>query len=853
MWPFAHPLIQAGLSDKLVYELDQRAGDVEIEDLTHMTAAEIGEICHQNERLGGLILKAARQFPRLSVGYTLQPLSSDLLRIRIDVTHEFDWSKQFHGQGEPFWVWIEDDLQRDIMRITRVFLRATNPEFALTMVVPFGLSTDRSPDRLGIRVVSDRWVGADSLTEVNLKGIILPSTPPPFSQLLDLPLLSTPKLGLSYCSRALPSYLDPAETQCFHAVNHTPSDLLICTPNLETGRRLALVATDRALRLATHDDDRVIVLISPTKVMAKQLHEHFKTAFGPVHLIIDSRSAAGNSYPCNRQHRKLVITTPEAGQLALGSLELENIILTIFMDLHLLNASYERLISVFPRCNSTRFLAFSSSMSDVRSIADWLGIPRRQVYNFAPLTRYQPMTITFESVNSTCSMAQLRSLVKPVTTILRTSQGTSVLIFVPSQRVSRSVGRALVQSLATDIEPDNLGCTESMASFYADQFSDKEVADMLTHGIMVLHNKMERKGLQMAIELFTGGKVKRMVVPRDMCWRMSSETVKAERVIVLGTQYQQLAKCNEEGVNGEQPDGVSQVVEEVSLGELVQMQSFVGHSQPHPSATMVVSDDRRFVVMCATEQLERYRTFLEGGMSIESNLLRNKGLARTQELDHLLAWLVSGEEWAVEAPPDKSNRRGRSDVVRFLSRTYLGHRVRHNPWYYGIQISSEDAGLNEKGQAALAISRLADKWVKELVFRSCLKVIGDQELEVTKMGEEMVKGQVSLGKLDEWKEAWMGMMNSERITKEFVLEWKREKRGCDQAAVRVFYGRLPKYVKEQIGAEPEQAIEDQDVWGVKVLLVALSVGRIPIQDSGLELCQASLLMFILKATQNAPS
>ncbi|KAH9813422.1 Sec63 Brl domain-containing protein [Melampsora americana] len=860
MWPFAHPLLQGGLSDKLLYDLDQRAGDVEIEDLAQMSAVEIGKMCHLNEKLGGVILKAARQFPRLSIGYSLQPLSSELLRIKIDLSHEFDWSNQLHGQAEPFWIWIEDDQQREILRIRRVYLRPNKPEFNLEMVIPINPTTRILPDALAIRVMSDRWVGSDTSAEVDLRGIILPSEPPPFTTLLDLPLLSTKSLELAYCSRFLPAHLAPVETQCFHAINHTPADLLICASDLEVGRRMAMVATDRAIRLAmTREGHYQILIFSPTRSLARQLFHYFSKAFGSrdvkVDLIVDNTDLNSRK-PLPKHNRcQVMIMTPEVGQHVTKSLSTDQTILSIFMGLHLLDGVYERLISKVKAFKSSRLIGFSSSLSDVRSISDWLGIPmEKQVYNFGPHVRVQPMTIDFEPIEGTHLISELRSSVKSISKSIRNlNSSSSVLIFLGISPACKIIGRALIQSLITQSDGNgrgrNEGLNEKDEAMVTSVFRDQEVIDLILHGLIVLNEGMKRNELEIGIELFRSKKVKMMMIGREMSWRLSNEMMKSEMVIVFGTEYIEKEK--------------EKWIQEIRLGELIQMKSFVGQVESkltNRKDLMLETNEEKFLVICGIEQLERYQKALEVGISIESMLEEKKNL---EGLDELLYWLVDGgDRRSYEDHKGqeigKRKMRDRNEVMRFVCELYIGNRVRMNPWYYGLRIDSSEPKKEE-----LAVSRLVDQWIDGLIKRNCLKDLGGEGncIEITRIGERLVKGKGSLRMIDwlkglETKELMKKLKELKRIevreadqVGEGQSEVEIESKGKDlkRSELMKYYNRLPRYVKELIGKDVEESEVQREEWKRKVLVIGFGFGnRIPFQDFRLEDLQAELIMEILR-------
>ncbi|KIJ32621.1 hypothetical protein M422DRAFT_184256, partial [Sphaerobolus stellatus SS14] len=73
-----------------------------------VSAAELRLLICMNESHGATILKVAKQYPALKLGYHLRALSADLLEISLDITKGFDWNTGVHGSSEAFWMWVED-------------------------------------------------------------------------------------------------------------------------------------------------------------------------------------------------------------------------------------------------------------------------------------------------------------------------------------------------------------------------------------------------------------------------------------------------------------------------------------------------------------------------------------------------------------------------------------------------------------------------------------------------------------------------------------------------------------------------------------------------------------------------
>lgn len=228
MWPFSNPLGQFDLSTDLMLNIERWADDLSINEIALMSDVDFGALIHQNERLGGFATRAARQMPSLKVSHSLQPLTHDLLRIRLQLTRQFEWSEKQHGTAEAFWVWIEDDESSAILQLSRVLIRPNTTTIEQTFVVPIS----SAPLALHARIVSDRWMGAEDAHIIPLEHLIMPAAPQPHLPLLELPLLS-PQDAFSdstlrdfYFSES-PAF-DPIQTQAFHTLYHSSNNVLLC-------------------------------------------------------------------------------------------------------------------------------------------------------------------------------------------------------------------------------------------------------------------------------------------------------------------------------------------------------------------------------------------------------------------------------------------------------------------------------------------------------------------------------------------------------------------------------------------------------------------------------------------------
>lgn len=59
--------------------------------------------------MGSKIKAYVKQFPAVSIGSNIQPITRTVLRVRLMITADFVWNDKVHGSvHEPWWIWVED-------------------------------------------------------------------------------------------------------------------------------------------------------------------------------------------------------------------------------------------------------------------------------------------------------------------------------------------------------------------------------------------------------------------------------------------------------------------------------------------------------------------------------------------------------------------------------------------------------------------------------------------------------------------------------------------------------------------------------------------------------------------------
>ena len=232
IWPLIqHPLHQFDLAPPVLRNLDEKGQAASIDSLREMDANEIGSLVH-NHKMGGTISRLLDNFPTLAVEAEIAPLNRDVLRMKLFLYPEFSWNDRHHGTSESYWIWVENSETSEIYHHEYFILsrKKLHNSHELNFTIPL---SDPLPAQIYVRVVSDRWLGAETVHPVSFQHLIRPDTESAYTDLLDLqPLpisaLKNPLLEQIYGARF--DYFNPMQTQIFHTLYHTANNVLLGSP-----------------------------------------------------------------------------------------------------------------------------------------------------------------------------------------------------------------------------------------------------------------------------------------------------------------------------------------------------------------------------------------------------------------------------------------------------------------------------------------------------------------------------------------------------------------------------------------------------------------------------------------------
>ncbi len=400
MWAMESPLRQyPTLSNEVVNRLEDK--DLTLDMLQDMTVEEISDIV-RNRDLAKTVKNCVRQFPKIEMEVVAQPITRSVLRIKLSIIAEFEWSKKISGDVEPWWIYVEDDTNDHIYHHEYFLLKADDylQVQTLDFMIPL---TDTPPGTFIIRAVSDRWIGSESIAQIHFKDIILPENYTPHTSLLKLDPLPIKALGNPAFEKLYPklTHFNPIQTQVFHNVYHSDCNILLGAP---TGSGKTIVSELAMLRLFNENPEQKVIYIAPLKALVRERMEEWTIKFAKIGKKVIELTGDYTPDIQKIKESDIVITTPEKWDGISRNWQQRNYVkdvgLLIMDEIHMLGLDRGPILEVivsrmryiaWHTGSNIRFMGLSTALANAKDLADWLGIESRGLYNFSPRVRPVPI------------------------------------------------------------------------------------------------------------------------------------------------------------------------------------------------------------------------------------------------------------------------------------------------------------------------------------------------------------------------------------------------------------------------------------------------------------------------------
>ena len=707
IWPFQHPFHQFDLPLPILRNLDNKSNVSSIDSLRDMESAEIGELVHNN-RMGHTIAKLLDSFPTLTVDAEIAPLNRDVLRMHLYLTADFRWNDRHNGTSESYWIWVENSETSEIYHHEYFILtrRKLYNDHELTFTIPL---SDPLPTQIYVRAISDRWLGAETLTPVSFQHLIRPDTESVYTDLLDLqPLpvaaLKNPLLEDIYRERFL--FFNPMQTQIFHTLYHTSTNVLLGSP---TGSGKT-VAAELAMWWAFREKPGTkVVYIAPMKALVRERVQDWRKRLTR-QMGLKLVELTGDNTPDTRTIRDadIIITTPEKWDGVSRSWQtrgyVRQVSLVIIDEIHLLGGDRGPILEIIvSRMNyiasqskdSVRLVGMSTACANATDLGNWLGV-KEGLFNFRHSVRPVPLQIFidgFPEQRGFCPLMQ--SMNRPTFLAIKThSPQKPVIVFVASRRQTRLTAKDLINLCGMEDDPRRfVHMTEDDLQLNLSRAKDEALREALSFGIGLHHAGLIEADRQLAEELFANNKIQILVATSTLAWGVN---LPAHLVVVKGTQYF---------------DAQIEGYKDMDLTDVLQMLGRAGRPQFDTSG----------IARIFTQEAKKafYKHFLHTGFPVESSL--------HNVLDNHL-----GAEASAGTIGTKQ------DALDYLTWTFFFRRLHKNPSYYGLDISSEDHNTTAAQQLASEfIIELVDKSLRQLAESGCIALHSNGDVDSTPLGKIM--------------------------------------------------------------------------------------------------------------------
>merc|ERR1712051_386785 len=690
MWQSMCPLRQfRKITPEVVKKIEKK--NFPFERLYDLGPNEIGELLRM-PKLGKTLHRYVHQFPKLDLLSHIQPVTRSTLSVELTITPDFQWDEKVHGNSEAFWISVED-VDSEIVLHHEFFLlkqKFAEEEHTLKMFVPV---FEPLPPQYFIRVVSDRWIGSETVLPVSFRHLILPEKNMPPTELLDLqPLpvtaLRNKKYEEIFSEKSQMQQFNPIQTQTFNNLYNADDNMLIGAPPSSGKRTCAEIAILRLFE--TQPDNGRCVYVTPMQDLAEIVYNDWQPKFamlGKRTVLLTGETATDLKLIAKGN---IIISTPEKWDVLSRRWKqrknVQNIHLFIVDELQLLGGENGPVLEVV--CSRMRYissqlerairiLALSASLGNCKDIAQWLGCSTNCTFNFHPNVRPVPLELHINGFNLTHTASRLLAMARPTyNAITAHSPQKPVIVFVPSRKQTRLTAIDLLTYAAADNTPECfLHAEVEDIQAFVDKVKDKTLKETLLQGVGYIHEGLEANDKSIVESLFDSGAIQVIVVARSLCWSLS---VTCHLVIIMDTQYY---------------TGKFHAYHDYPITDVMQMMGRA--SRPN------LDSDSKCVLMCQSAKKNMFKKFLYEPLPIESHLDHCLH-------DHFNAEIVT------------KTIENKQDAVDYLTWTFMYRRMTQNPNYYGMQ------GVSHR-HLSDHMSELVETTLNELEQSKCISIEDDMD------------------------------------------------------------------------------------------------------------------------------
>ena len=702
-WNSQSPLRQFKNVPEVVARKLERKSDIEWSRYFDLTPSDLGELVGV-PKMGRTLHKLVHQFPKLDLSVHVQPITRSMLRVELSLTPDFEFDVNIHGYSQLFHVIIEDVnganiLHHEMFSLTRGH---AEEEHSILFTVPV---LDPLPPLYFVRVISDRWMHAESTLPISFSSMIMPPKFPPPTELLDLQPLPPAVLGEQTLAKLYGfKEFNPIQSQTFHELFKTNRNTLLCAPS-GSGK---LVCAEFAIhRMLVTDPDGKCVYVAPKEEIVNKVYANWSKRLGSILQEDQVVKLSGDTASDLRLLTKAKIVVCTVNQWDSISRRwrqrkaVQAVSLFIVDELHFLGGeggpTMEVVISRMrylggqkkqrDENSSLRIVGLGASLANAREVAEWMGVSSKSIFNFSPKVRPTPLEIYFQSFDQNNFSSRLLAMAKPVyNAVIRHSNEKPTIIFVPSRRQAQLTAIDLMSYKETLGGGTFLpkGADSSKVADLARTFKEQSLQQVVPAGVGYVHEGMSEDDWETVATLYGDGTVRVLICPFNLCWRLSQA---AHLVVIMGTETY---------------DGRERRHVDYPISDMLHMMG--------KASRQSIDSSGRCVILCHTPKKERLKKLLYDPLPIESHLDHYLH-------DHFNSEIVTKTIGSMQ------------DAVDYITWTFLYRRLTKNPNYYNLQGTS-NVHLSEH------LSEMVETVLADLEESKCTQM--DEEGDVSPLNLGMI-------------------------------------------------------------------------------------------------------------------
>lgn len=541
IWFFDTPLLQfdSDIPSEVLDKLSDlfTRNQMRLYDLREMTSDEIGDRI-RHKKSGPLVKKYAHMVPAVDISATVRPITRTILTVYVDVKPDFVWEDKVHGKtAQVFWIWLTDTSNNHIYhaelgRFTKKQVVKDEVQHYV-FTIPL-LDASHLQQQYLIHCTFEYWIGTDVEVAVSCENLLLPDKHLPNTQLLDLlPLPVSALQNELYSSLYGFTHFNPIQTQIFHTLYHTDSNVLLGAP---TGSGKTIAAEIALFRVFNTKPGAKVVYIAPMKALVRERVDDWKIKIERnmgrrvVELTGDVTPDIGTIMAAD-----VIVTTPEKWDgVSRGwpsRSYVREVALIIIDEIHLLGEDrgpvLEMIVSrtnfICRRTNEKiRILGLSTAVANANDLAAWLSIRKVGLYNFSPSVRPVPIEVHVSGFSGKHYCPRMASMNKPAyRAIKKFSPEKPVIIFVSSRRQTRLTAMDLISLMAGDVHTFGLPylrISPDELDNILECVSDANLKHTLSFGIGMHHAGLREGDRKLVEELFASQKIQVLITTATLAW-----------------------------------------------------------------------------------------------------------------------------------------------------------------------------------------------------------------------------------------------------------------------------------------------------------------------------------------------